>query len=89
MTCATNLVDNNIYYDVDVLENGVVPPYVMNKVWNNFDIDTTSLAYAPGSHTVYIKVWVLDLDFVISGFTDQSKTYNVVFTCSVNSIASP
>ena len=52
MTCATNLVDNNIYYDVDVLENGVVPPYVMNKVWNNFDIDTTSLAYAPGSHTV-------------------------------------
>ena len=70
MTCATNLVDNNIYYDVDVLENGVVPPYVMNKVWDNFDIDTTSLAYAPGLQTVYIKVWVLDFNFVISGFTD-------------------
>ena len=31
----------------------------------------------------------MDRDFVISGFTDETKTYNVAFKCSVSSMSSP
>ena len=66
---------------------GLVPPYVTNLGLDNFDIDTTSLVYGPGLHTLIINATVDAKNFVISG-TDASQTFNVAFTCSVASMTS-
>ena len=69
-------------------ENGVLPPYIPFKTWNSFNIDTTSLTFAPGLHTITVKTFVMPRSFVIDGFTDTSKIYNVAFTCLMTSSTS-
>jgi hypothetical protein len=64
-SCQQNIANTAITYHAKPLENGVVPSFAKNLGLNNFDIDTTSLTYGPGLHTLTISATIDIKDFVI------------------------
>ena len=71
-----------INYNTYPLENDVQPTYLTGYYWNAINVDTTSLTYPPGRHTIKIKAIIFNSKtFVIWGYTDETYSFVIAFTC--------